>query len=161
MAPKHVGRKAGWIIARTENDDLRAGDLPNQRFEIAVCRDQDEVASGGVVQDPAVADTGKPISNALSDSGNRSRNSRTSIGDRLSSKRSFILWRLGSPKPIRRISVYGEQVIRFELGIIGQDLLLGCATREPLQNLLNSDPVAANARLPEPHVSIDHDSLQE
>jgi hypothetical protein len=31
---------------------LSAGDLPQQTFEIAVCRDQDEVVSGGVLQNP-------------------------------------------------------------------------------------------------------------
>ena len=59
------------------------------------------------------------------------------------------------------VSVHGEEVIRFELGIICQDLLLRCPAGEPLQNLLDGDPVTANARLPEPHVRIDRDPLKE
>lgn len=59
------------------------------------------------------------------------------------------------------VSVHGEEVIRFELGIICQDLLLRCPAGEPLQNLLDGDPVTANARLPESHVRIDRDPLKE
>jgi hypothetical protein len=40
-------------------------------------------------------------------------------------------------------------------------LLLGCPAGEPFQNLLNGDPVTANARLAEPHVGIDRDPLKE
>ena len=36
IAPKHLGRNIGWVIARTENDDLGARDLPQQTLEIAV-----------------------------------------------------------------------------------------------------------------------------
>src|ERR1035437_7772733 len=59
------------------------------------------------------------------------------------------------------VSIHGKEVIRFDLGIICQDLLLGCPTGEPLQNLLNGDPVTANARLPKPHVRIDRDPFKE
>jgi hypothetical protein len=54
IAPKHLGRNISWIIAGTENDDLGARDLLQQTFEIAVCRNQDEVVSGGMVQNAAI-----------------------------------------------------------------------------------------------------------
>src|ERR1035437_2849501 len=59
------------------------------------------------------------------------------------------------------VSIHGKEVIQFDLGIIRQDLLLGCPTGEPLQNLLNGDPVTADARLPKPHVRIDRDPFKE
>ena len=62
IAPDHLGRNISWIIAGTENDDFGARDLPQQTFEVAVCRDQDEPVSGGVVQNPAVTGACKPIS---------------------------------------------------------------------------------------------------
>lgn len=62
IAPKHPGRNISWIIAGTKNDDLGARDLPHQKLEIAVCRDQNEVVSSGVVQNPAIAGTSKPVS---------------------------------------------------------------------------------------------------
>src|SRR5216684_6381142 len=71
IAPKHLGRNIGWIITGTKNDDLGARDLPRQRFEIAVCRNQDEPVSGSVVRNPAIA--ASPFRRALSDSGNKSR----------------------------------------------------------------------------------------
>jgi hypothetical protein len=55
IAPEHFGCNPSWIITGTKNDDLGATDLPQQTFEIAICRDQDEAVSGGVVQNPAVA----------------------------------------------------------------------------------------------------------
>ena len=61
IAPEHFGRNSSWVITGTENDDPGATDLPQQTFEIAVCRDQNEVVSGGVVQNPAIAGTGKPV----------------------------------------------------------------------------------------------------
>lgn len=66
-----------------------------------------------------------------------------------------------SRRQLGGVCIDSKEVIRFELGIIGQDLLLGCPTREPLQNLLNGDPVTANAGLSEPHVGIDRDPLKE
>ena len=62
IAPKQLGRNIGWIIAGTENDDLGARDLLQQTFEIAVCRNQDEVVSGGLVQNAAIAGARKPVS---------------------------------------------------------------------------------------------------
>jgi len=62
IAPKHLGRDVGRIVAGTKNDDLGAWDLPRQTFEIAVCRDQNEVVSGGVIQNSAITGTNKPIS---------------------------------------------------------------------------------------------------
>jgi hypothetical protein len=50
IAPNHLRRDLSRIIAGTEYDDLGAWDLAKQPFEIAVCRHQDEVVSGGVVQ---------------------------------------------------------------------------------------------------------------
>ena len=50
---------------------------------------------------------------------------------------------------------HGKEVIRLELGVVGQDLRLGRPTGKPFQNLLNGDPVAANARFTEPHFRID------
>src|SRR2546427_10055694 len=43
------------------------------------------------------------------------------------------------------VGVNGKEVIRLELRIIGEDLLWGRPTRQPLQNLLNGDTVPANA----------------
>jgi hypothetical protein len=48
ITPNYLGRNISWIIAGTKNDDLGARDLPEQTFEIAVRRDQDEVVSGSV-----------------------------------------------------------------------------------------------------------------
>jgi hypothetical protein len=59
----------------------------------------------------------------------------------------------GSRRQFGGICVHGKEVIRLELGVIGQDLLLGRTTGKPFQNLLNGDPVAANARFAEPHTS--------
>jgi hypothetical protein len=56
--------------------------------------------------------------------------------------------------------VHGEEVIRRKLGIVRKDLLVGRSTGKPFQNLLNGDPVAANAGFAEPHVRINRDSLQ-
>src|SRR5580704_19569561 len=50
IAPNHLRRDLSRIIAGTEYDDLGAWDLAQPPFEIAVCRHQDEVVSGGVVQ---------------------------------------------------------------------------------------------------------------
>jgi hypothetical protein len=33
--------------------------LPQQTFEVTVCRDQDEVVSGGMFQNPAITGTSK------------------------------------------------------------------------------------------------------
>jgi hypothetical protein len=63
ITPKHFSRDLSRIIAGAENNDLGAGDLAQQTFEIAVCRDQDEVVNGGVVQNGAVAGAGEPVSN--------------------------------------------------------------------------------------------------
>jgi hypothetical protein len=62
IAPKHIGRNIGGIIAGAEDDHLGAGDLPQQTFEIAICRNQDEAVSGGIVQDSAVACASEPVS---------------------------------------------------------------------------------------------------
>jgi len=62
IATEHLGRNVSRIIAGTENDDVGAMDLPPQPFEIAVCRDQDKVVSGGVFQNLAIASTGKAVS---------------------------------------------------------------------------------------------------
>jgi hypothetical protein len=61
VASDHLSRNISWIIAGTEYDDFGARGLPQQTFEVAVCRDEDEPMSGGIVQDPAVADACKPI----------------------------------------------------------------------------------------------------
>jgi hypothetical protein len=62
IAPKHLGSNISWIIAGTKNDDLGAGDLPHQSFEIAICRDQDEAVNSGVVQNPAITGASQPVS---------------------------------------------------------------------------------------------------
>jgi len=62
MAPKHLGGNAGWVLAGTQNDDPGAGDLPQQTCEIVICRDQDEAVGCGVLQNPAITGTGKPVS---------------------------------------------------------------------------------------------------
>src|SRR5450759_4182294 len=62
IAPKHFGRNLSWIIAGTKNDDPGAGDLRQQTFEIAIRRDQDQVVSGSVVQNPPIAGTSQPVS---------------------------------------------------------------------------------------------------
>jgi hypothetical protein len=72
---------------------------------------------------------------------------------RASSSRDFGARQFG------RIRVYGKEIIRLELGVIGKDLLLGRPVGEPFQNLLNGDPVAANTRLAESHIRIDGDPL--
>jgi len=59
------------------------------------------------------------------------------------------------------VSVHSKDVIRFELWIVSQNLLLGRPTGEPFQKLQNGDPVTADARLPEAHVTIHRDPLQE
>src|ERR1017187_7271830 len=67
-----------------------------------------------------------PSRRALSEPGKRSRNNSTSLGERLSSNRSFILRRPCTLPPIQRHKLHGQEVLRFQLGKIGQDLLLGC-----------------------------------
>ena len=62
VAPKDLGRHISWIIAGTKNDDPGARNLPQQTFEIAVCRDQNEVVSVSVVQNPPITGTSKPVS---------------------------------------------------------------------------------------------------
>jgi hypothetical protein len=62
IAPEHPGGDVSWIIAGSENDDSGARNLFRQTFEIAVCRDQDEVVVDGVLQNPAIARTRKPVS---------------------------------------------------------------------------------------------------
>ena len=44
ISPKHLGGNLGWTIAVTKNDDIGAGDPAQQSFELAVCRDHDEVS---------------------------------------------------------------------------------------------------------------------
>ena len=61
IGPEHFGRHLSGIVTGTQNDDSGATDPPQQTFEIAVCRDQDEAVSGGVVQNLAIAGTGKPV----------------------------------------------------------------------------------------------------
>jgi hypothetical protein len=62
VAPKHLGRNLGRIIACTENNDLGAGDLAQKALEIGVCRDQNEVVSSGVLENPTIALAGESIS---------------------------------------------------------------------------------------------------
>ena len=69
IAPKHLGRNFRRIVAGTENDDLGAGNLPHQAFEIAVCRDQNEVVRGCVLQNPTIACTSKPVAKGTFRSG--------------------------------------------------------------------------------------------
>jgi hypothetical protein len=74
-------------------------------------------------------------------------------------------WRMGRDfargRQLCGVGVDRKQVIRFQLGIVGQDLLLGYPLRQPFQNLLNGDPMTANPRFPEPHVRINRDPLKE
>ncbi len=51
-------------------------------------------------------------------------------------------------------SVRGEDVLWFELGITGHDLLLRCSANEPLRDFLDGDPVAANAGFAEPYCGV-------
>ena len=118
--------------------------------------------SDGVIQNPAIAGTSKPVSKrtfGLREQSPAIVEPALAIGFRRRGASSS-----GDFAPRRQlggVSVHGKEVIRFELGIIGQDLLLGSPTGEPLQNLLHGDPVAPNARLPEPYVRIDRDPLKE
>src|SRR6266852_2394879 len=62
IAPKHLGRNLGWIIAGTENNDVGPRESAQQPFEIAVCRDQDKVGRTCVFENPEIASTSKPVS---------------------------------------------------------------------------------------------------
>jgi hypothetical protein len=62
IAPKHLGRNLGWIIAGPENNDIGARDSAQQTFEIAVRRDQDKIGCGGEFENPEIARTSKPVS---------------------------------------------------------------------------------------------------
>src|SRR6266851_4440528 len=55
-------RKLRGIITRTQNDDVCVAESAQQTFEIAAGRDQDKPASRGVLQNPDIAATCKPIS---------------------------------------------------------------------------------------------------
>jgi hypothetical protein len=61
IAPKHLGRNLGWIIAGSENDYIGARDLAQQTPEIAVGRHEDEVRRGRVFENPEIASTAKAI----------------------------------------------------------------------------------------------------
>jgi hypothetical protein len=91
----------------------------------------------------------------------RSRNNKTSFGDKLSSKMSSSSRCVTPRRQIGGVGIHSKKILWPELRVVGQDLLLGCPARQPLQNLLDGDPVTANARLPEPHVVIDCDPLKE
>jgi hypothetical protein len=43
FTPEHIRRSLGWIIAGTQNDYFRAGELRQQSLKITVGRDQDEI----------------------------------------------------------------------------------------------------------------------
>jgi len=60
-APKHLRRNPGWIIAGRD-DGSSARELLPQTLKITVGRDQDEIMRRGVLQNPAIAHTRKPIS---------------------------------------------------------------------------------------------------
>src|SRR2546422_8801521 len=51
------------------------------------------------------------------------------------------------------ISIHRQKVLGFKLRIIGEDLLLGCSSREPLENLLNCNAVAPDTRFAKAHRS--------
>src|SRR5438045_273280 len=53
-----------------------------------------------------------------------------------------------------RISVYCQEVLRFQLRIVSKNLLLRCSARKPFKDLLDSNPVASDARFPESHSRI-------
>lgn len=61
IAPKHLCRDAGWIVARSENDDVAARDLLHKLLEIAIRRDQNKVSGCGVLEDAQIADTRESI----------------------------------------------------------------------------------------------------
>ena len=84
----------------------------------------------------------------------------TSLGERLSSNRSSSLGNFGSPANSAAYA-YTARKSRLELGIVGQDLLLGRSTGKPFQNLLNRNSVAPNTGFPEPHLRIDRDPFQQ
>ena len=67
----------------------------------------------------------------------------------------------GAPRQFGGVCVHGQEVIRLELGVVAEDLRLGGPAGKPLQNLLNCDVVAANARLPEPNLRVRRDPLEE
>lgn len=75
IAPKHPGGHVRWVIARSKHDHIGAGNLSQQTFEIAVCQDQDEVVSSGVVQNPAISNASKPVSKGAFGFRQRSRRS--------------------------------------------------------------------------------------
>ena len=62
IAPEHLGGHVRGVIARSKYHHLGAGNLSQQSFEIAVCRDQDEVVSYSVVQNPVIPNADKPVS---------------------------------------------------------------------------------------------------
>jgi len=118
--------------------------------------------SGGVLRNPAITGTSKPLSKrtfGLGEEGRAALEPVSAIG--FSRRGASSSGDFAPRRQFGGVRVHGKEVIRFELRIIGQDLLLGCPTGEPLQNLLNGDPVTVNARLPEPHVRIDRDPLKE
>lgn len=129
ITPKHLGRNFSWIIAGTENNDLGAGDLPQQALEIAVCRNQDEAVSGGVLQNPAI----RRREPARSEAHFRTRGTGPEIVEPASAIgfRRRVASSSGDFAPrrqIRCIGIHGKEVIRLQLRIIGQDLLLGRPT---------------------------------
>jgi len=101
----------------------------------------------------------RPLRTALSDSGNRSLSNGTTVGSRR--RGALCPGGFSFRRQCGSIGIHGQEVIRLELRIIGQDLLLGCPAGKALQNLLNRYAVTADARLPEPDFRIDRDAFEE
>jgi hypothetical protein len=132
VTPQHVSCDLSWINAETKDDDSSLREPTQQTYKIAVGRDQDE--SCAAVYARILRSHASPFRRALFDSGNSSRTNGTSRGNRLSSRRSFTSGYFTPRRQFARISVNGEEVIRFELKMVDQDLLFARSTGEPFQS---------------------------
>ena len=147
ITPAHVRPDLGWIFAGTKNDGPQRQGTASTGAQNRVSRHQDEscaAAYSGILRSPAraspfeerfpIQETDRVITEPAAATGFRR-------------SRASPLWRPSSRPPIRRHTVHGKEIIRLELRVVGQDLFPRRPAGKRFQNLLNGDPVAANARL--------------
>ena len=111
-----------------------------------------------ILTSPAPA---SPFLRALSDSGKGRAIAQPALAKGFRRKEASSPGDFTLCRQFRRIRIYGPEILRIELRIIGKNLLLGGSIRKPLKNLLNRNAVAAYAGFPKPYVRIDRDPIEK